>query len=49
MSDVELLQGLLNKLYYIIKILKYDLKTDEKVVYERDAKEILEMLGEKYE
>ncbi len=28
----------------IIKILKYDIKTNEKEVYERDTKEILEML-----
>lgn len=30
----------------IKKILKYDIKANEKEVYERDAKEILEMLEE---
>lgn len=45
MNDTELMQELTKKIYAVIKILKYDLKQDEKYVYQRDAKEILELLG----
>lgn len=39
--DMEQLIDAINK---AVLILKYDIKADEKVVYERDAKEIIEML-----
>lgn len=49
MSDTELMQELTKQIYTIKKILKYDLKQDEKFVYQRDIKEILEMLGERFD
>ena len=39
--DMEQLIDAINK---AVLILKYDIKADEKAVYERDAKEIIEML-----
>ena len=45
MNDTELMQELTKKIYQVIRMLKYDLKQDEKFVYQRDAKEILEILG----
>ena len=39
--DMEQLIDAINK---AVLILKYDIKADEKVVYERDAKEIIEIL-----
>ena len=39
--DMEQLIDAINK---AVLILKYDIEADEKVVYERDAKEIIEML-----
>lgn len=48
--DVEFFKNrikvLENKMDKVIKILKYDLKTNEKEVYKRDCRLMLEMLGE---
>lgn len=43
----DAIEELEDKLARIEEILRYDLKQDEKEVFVRDAKEILQMIGEK--